>query len=556
MTATPDYLLAQSLLLGLLPSRRSLTSAPLLPTTRRFRAYIHRTMPFEFVADATTKFLSLWGAAIDWTFSPYDASLPELTTNSDTDAYLFWMDWRLYRDRMSPRATIDWFQSCLQRLRAVSAAPILVLQWPFHPDPWLQSIAAELPSASSVVDCHLIDANSLGSEIAADPFDDRNDRAAHYPFSDRFTIAAARLLANGFLPALLAPPLKAIALDLDATLYEGVLLEDGVEGVKLTDGHRRFQEDLRRLKEAGFLLTLCSRNEPADVDELFRRRTDFPLRHDDFIAAAVNWQPKWENILTLARSLQLDPSAFLMIDDNPSELLETMARLPNCRVLPADPTGATTCDRLHHYPGVFRLTRDTTAALRMADLRATAGRELMRESANDERSYLASLQMKLRVKVNERSHAERVYDLSQRTNQFNLCLARLTRSEVEQAFGAGWQTTTFELADVLADSGIVGAIVWRIDGESAELIEFTVSCRALGRGAETEAFRVSLDSLQKSGVRRVRINPVEGPRNQPALEWRKRIAETATEFEILELIERVRSISRPDLFQMEIFHES
>lgn len=278
------------------------------------------------------------------------------------------------------------------------------------------------------------------------------------------------------------------------------------------------------------MLTLCSRNEEEDVKALFDARTDFPLRWDDFAAVRANWQTKAENLNRLSQILNIDPSAFLFVDDNPAELVKMAAELPEVRLLRAKRNGEETMLGLCHFPGLYQLHRDDIAVSRTTDIQANQAREKIRQTASDYHSYLDSLNMVITIYENEASHVKRLYDLSHKTNQFNLALRRMTENEANDVMDASkYVTITVGLSDILSDSGIIGTFVCRLDGEQAHLIETLFSCRALGRDIETVAFAWILEKLMDRGVQRIHIEMSQGPRNAPALDWIKRFVEGSPE---------------------------
>lgn len=527
-------------LLGSLPSRERIANSPRLFTSRTFKIRVDRTIPFEFIANLIPSFCRLWAADVKFDLSDYDAALSQLGGDFQADAYVIWLDWRIYRKSMSPQEATDWLAERIQLLRGKTDKPIWVNNWPEpHNDgdmlfgfrtsdrAWVRKLnVCILNQIEKIPGCELLDIALLAYERVRSFFDDRNEQIASYPFSDQATISIARHLGVHQFPAALAPRLKSIALDLDDTLYSGVLGEDGCEGVVLSEGHELLQKLLLRLKCSGILLTICSRNEEEDVKALFVKRDDFPLKWNDFAAVCANWRPKTENMHRLAQQLNIDLSAFLFIDDNPAELLKMANVLPSVHLLRADRNGGLTMSKLCHYPGLYQLYPDGEASSRTADVQANQKREKIREGALDFETYLASLQMVIRVDLNQPAHAGRLYDLSRKTNQFNLALARLTQSEALEVMNPEqFLTMTVSLSDLLADSGIIGAFVCRLEGRKARLIETIFSCRALGREVETVAFACLLGELLARKIDEISIDVIKGPRNDPAINWLKRLVQ-------------------------------
>ncbi|GGF98783.1 HAD-IIIC family phosphatase [Paenibacillus abyssi] len=544
MNAVLDYLKLTDALLCSLPTRERIAKSPKLIVRRTFEVRVDRTMPFEFIANVMPPFCGLWGADVRFNYSDYDAALPQLGGDQQADMYIMWLDWRIYRKSMTAREAADWIMRRIQQLRGGTDKTIGVNNWPESLEPggmlfsssvsdrgWIRRLNVELSDRiEKTPGCVLIDVAGLAYEWTGSLYDRRNEELSSYPFSDQATILVARHLAVHLLPAVFHPRLKAIALDLDDTLYSGVLGEDGGDGVILSEGHYELQRLLLRLKHSGMMLTVCSRNEEQDVRALFESRDDFPLKWTDFAAVCANWQPKAENMTLLAQRLNIDPSAFLFIDDNPAELLKMAGALPGVHLLQADSNGSGTMAKISYYPGLYQLHSDKEASSRTADIQANQMRETLRKDANDYASYLKSLQMKITLYVNEPSHAGRLFDLSRKTNQFNLALRRMTEVEAKQAMDTtGYLTITVRLSDLLSDSGIIGAFVCRLEGGKARILETLFSCRALGREIETVSFAVVLDKLVALGVKELGIDTVEGSRNGPAVDWLKRFVTASSE---------------------------
>ena len=174
--------------------------------------------------------------------------------------------------------------------------------------------------------------------------DELRDHIAHIPYRDDYlhVLAAHRRAPRA---STLAPVRKVVVVDCDNTLWRGVVGEVGAEGVEFDAGHRALHALLTRLTESGVLVCLCSKNEEADVWRVFDTRPDFGLRRDHVVAAMINWQPKSQNLRTLAARLNLGLDSFVFIDDNPVECAEVRAGCPEVLTLqwPQDARAAPSC---------------------------------------------------------------------------------------------------------------------------------------------------------------------------------------------------------------------
>lgn len=540
MKTNVTQLNSMNVLLGPMPSRKDVLSSDLSKPESNIRISVHRTMPFEWIVPYLQTFTRLWATECSISLSDYDPSLAYLSQWNDKDSalHIFWLDWRFYRKAMSPEDTVNWLMQRINELRKHSSKPILVnnwLAWEEDSDcvfslfiqkrAWNQEFNLLLTrSLKALPDTGIIDLAMLSAILEPGIFiDSRNDTLSNYPFSGKATLAIARHIGTQLLPAVLAPRIKAIVLDLDDTLYNGVLGEDGIANVQLSEAHRKFQQAILQLKQSGILMAICSKNDVQDVQLLFEQRTDFPLQSKDFAAIHAGWNPKRENMLEIIKAFNIDPSAILFIDDSIHELLSMAEAYPALKLLQADRNAELTLTRLLHYPGLYAIHEDSTSAVRTADIQMNRIREEMKKNASGELAYLASLEMHIELYENCLDHAQRLYDLSRKTNQFNLTLKRMNEAEAKQCVESElYITYTVHLRDKLGDSGIIGALVCTYNGTHGSLTEVLFSCRALGRNIETIAFYHFLKKIQKVGITDLTIRTETGPRNEPARMWMQR----------------------------------
>jgi FkbH-like protein len=362
--------------------------------------------------------------------------------------------------------------------------------------------------------------NAVGVDKAADP---ELEIVAASPYArevyDQLGIALAREVRRRRFPAK-----KVIALDGDGTLWEGILGEDGVDGVQLTSGHAWFQKRLLDLRDKGILLVIISKNEPQDIWDLLDRRTDFPLKKIDFAAHRIGWKPKSVGLRELANELNLGLDSFVFIDDNPTERAAVQAGCPEVTVLPLpnDPRRyASLLNRLWCFDGLGSTSEDVQ---RHAMVRAEVGRREAASRANDLDVYLGSLGLHVTFAAAKDKDIPRLAQLSQKTNQFNLSLKRRDedafRSLLADAAHRVWKIS---VVDRFGDYGLVGLIVVRLaDGEQPGFVEidsFMLSCRALGRGVEESMLHALFRCIQELGAGDVLAPFVVAPRNSPARDF-------------------------------------
>jgi FkbH-like protein len=365
--------------------------------------------------------------------------------------------------------------------------------------------------------------NAVGADHSPDP---DLEIAASTPYSrevyDRLGIALARVVRRRRIAAK-----KVIALDGDGTLWQGVLGEDGMEGVRLSEGHAWFQRRLIELKEKGALLVIVSKNEPEDVWELLEVRADFPLNKQDFVAHRIGWKPKSEALRELAVELNVGLDSFLFIDDSPTERATVEAGCPEVTVLPLPADSRHYASQLNRLWCFDALGATMEDASRHSMVQAEARRRELAAKNDDLEAYLKSLGLEVRFSVAAYQDVPRLAQLSQKTNQFNLSLRRRDEDAFRALLADGaHQVWKISVVDQFGEYGIVGLIIARlVDSRSPVCLEiesFMLSCRALGRGVEEAALHALCCWCQDLGVETVVAPYVVAPRNSPVRDFFRR----------------------------------
>ena len=273
--------------------------------------------------------------------------------------------------------------------------------------------------------------SELAAQMGAGFLSTRAAALTAVPLSPSALMRLAQVFALCWLPAALGIRVRGLAVDLDNTLYRGVLGEDGPDGVVLTEDHKRLQETLKGLHQKGFFLGVVSRNEMADVKDLFARRSDFPLQAEDIDAWGVSWGRKSQALHEIAAAVRVAPSTFLFVDDNAGELIEVADEHPDVATVFADnPADVVRVLTLH--PGLFAFADSAADVLRTADLAAEAARGSLRSEAGDPNDYLAALGVEMTFRLDDRAGVKRLAELSHKTNQFTTALRRLTEIELAE----------------------------------------------------------------------------------------------------------------------------
>lgn len=513
----------QSVLFAEQPRRWDLMKLPARRCSRALRLRVHRNHGFESTASAVTRFLAFGNWQAEFVYSDYDDSL-NFRLGGPADAELIWLDYSHYVSRLSTPEFAAWLRQRMLALRQLTDSSIILVNWPEHPaysDAVRQSFEDQ-PVPGLVVGS----LDAVRARLETRLFDERMLPVSGTRLSDAASILIARELACRWIPATVAPRLKVVAVDLDHTLFAGVLGEDGPEGVVLAPGHRLLQEYLLELRAGGLFLALVSRNNESDVQQLFAQRKDFPLRWEDFSARQIHWRSKAESLAKVAEVLRIAVDAILYADDNPGELASVAQAHPGLRLAHAAGDPSLTRRVLEYYPGLWSRGDAGADAVRVKDLDVSQERrEILRQAASKS-DYLRSLAISLVFSLNDRAATRRVHELSQKTNQFNLALKRLSEPEVERRFKLpGCKVVTIHLADRLSDSGVIGALIAREEAEAIVVEELCISCRALGRGLEDIMVAKALSAAWPQWPRKpLLFERAIGPRNDPAREWLRSVA--------------------------------
>ncbi|MGI5155176.1 HAD-IIIC family phosphatase [Microbispora sp. CA-102843] len=334
------------------------------------------------------------------------------------------------------------------------------------------------------------------------------DRTGNVPYTDRYFAALAAAAARR-LHAMTTPRPKVVVVDCDGTLWDGVVGEDGPDGVVIGPERMEIWRELARQVAAGRLLCLCSKNEEKDVREVFVRHPELPVGLDDVAAMRVGWEAKSQALRSLAAELDLGLDSFLFLDDSPVECAEVRAGCPEVLTLQLPAGAAEAADFLRHCWPL------DLAAVTEADRERTRRyqEERRREQVRGEMSladFFATLDLRVTIVPAGPEHEARAAQLAERTNQFNLSGAR--RLDGDEKF-------VVDVRDRFGDYGIVGLTDVSTEGDTLRVGAFLLSCRALGRGVE-HGMLAHLGALARErGLARVALAFRAAERNQPARDF-------------------------------------
>jgi len=307
---------------------------------------------------------------------------------------------------------------------------------------------------------------------------------------------------------------KVLVVDLDNTLWGGVVGESGVGGLRLGapdpvgEAYSELQRYLLELKERGVLLAVCSKNNEVDARAPFENHNGMTLKLEDLVGFMVNWEPKSSNIRSLAEQLNLGIDSFVFLDDQGYEREEVRAELPGVAVPEPDSEHPTDLLKAIHDGRWFETLAFTDEDRRRHEsYKANAERSVLQKNSGSLAEFLKTLGLRVDSAEFDESTLSRVAQLVGKTNQFNLTSRRHDLPRLLQIVGTerSW-TQWYRVRDRFGDYGIVGVLIATVAdnyAKSWEIDTWLISCRALGRGVEDVMFSSLLKAAKRCGITRL-----------------------------------------------------
>ena len=324
-----------------------------------------------------------------------------------------------------------------------------------------------------------------------------------------------------FLRCLVGLSKKCLVLDLDNTLWGGVVGEDGIDGIELGptypgNAFLEFQQHLLALHRRGVILAVASKNNPADVDEVFARQQFMVLRKEHFADLQVHWDLKSESLRRIATKLGIGLEHMVLIDDNPAECEQVRAALPMVTViqLPAQPERYV---EALHEDGWFDVLALSNEDLRRADLyKQLAQAEALRDTTKNLEDYYRALEMELSIGPVNKASLTRAAQLTQKTNQLNVTTRRYSEAQIAALVAdEDWLALTIGVRDKYGDNGIVGLMLARAAIDKLEIDTFLLSCRVIGRTVETAMLACLCDLAGARGIGTIWAELIPTTKNMP-----------------------------------------
>ncbi len=330
-------------------------------------------------------------------------------------------------------------------------------------------------------------------------------------------------LAARILAALRGLSKKCLVLDLDNTLWGGVIGDDGLDGIVLGEGsaageaHLALQRYAKQLKERGVILAVCSKNDVKIAEAAVRDHPEMALRRSDFAAFQANWDDKAQNLKAIAKQLNIGLDSLVFVDDNPIERARVRQSLPMVAVpeMPEDPALYVRClAEAGYFEAVAFTAEDRVRAEAYA---ANAEREALLGSAESMDDFLRGLNMTAVYGPFTAVDHARVVQLINKTNQFNTTTRRYAGDEIARIMeDPDAVTLQFRLLDRVGDNGLVSTMILRPTEDNDEVLEienWVMSCRVFGRELEFEAMNIAVEAAKERGARTLVADYIPTPKN-------------------------------------------
>ena len=356
----------------------------------------------------------------------------------------------------------------------------------------------------------LHDLDSLAASIGRWSWgDDRFFHLAKLPCAPEHLVPYAHDVA-ALIAAHLGRSRKCLVLDLDNTLWGGVIGDDGLAGITIGQGdalgeaYVAFQRYAKALGDRGVILAVCSKNDEANAREPFEVLPEMALKLEDFSCFLANWQDKAANLRSIAQQLNIGLDAVVFVDDNPAERSLVRRLLPEVAVpeMPTDAAGYIRAVEQHRYFEILSLSREDLQ--RTEYYRANAQRQQAGSLGADLDDFLRSLDMRAWIGPISEVDLDRSVQLIGKSNQFNLTTRRHSSTDVQRMIvSPEWVTRVVKLSDRFGDNGLISVLLARESSDALEIDTWLMSCRVLKRGVEQFLLNHLAEIARKRGVNRL-----------------------------------------------------
>ncbi len=295
---------------------------------------------------------------------------------------------------------------------------------------------------------------------------------------------------------------KALIFDCDNTLWKGILGEDGFEKIKM---YKEIQYLAIQLSKKGVIIGLCSKNNPQDVDEVLEKHPKMILRDENIVIKKVNWEDKATNLKSIAKELNIGLDSIVFIDDSDFEVNLIKEELPMIEVFQVPNKEYEYAMMIRDILNLFYNPKETKEDLEKVKMYKTQiKRAKEEENITDIEEYLKGLGLNITYFIDDISQADRISQMTQKTNQFNLTTKRYTKIDIETFINnKNMSVISISVNDKFGDSGIVGLAILEFKNDLAIIDTFLMSCRVLGRNIEYRFMDIIFDILKDKSISKV-----------------------------------------------------
>ena len=370
-------------------------------------------------------------------------------------------------------------------------------------------------------DAYSLSYDVLVSRVGHDQwYDRRMKHYAKFPLS-QWAVAALGREYMKYCRALLGLSRKCLVLDLDNTLWGGVVGEEGLYGIQLDATYPgsafvEFQKNILGLHSRGVILAVASKNNPQDVEEVFAKHPSMVLKRADFSAFEVHWNAKGESITRIASQLNIGLDHMVFVDDNPAECDHVRMLLPMVTVIHLPPTPE------DYSNALFKEGWFDTLSISLEDIRRSslyeqrAHAEALREISTDLDGFYRDLDMTICFKPVNGKTLSRAAQLTQKTNQFNATTLRYSEGDIARRMhNPAWTLTVVSVTDRFGDNGIVGLMMVCLNERELDIETFLMSCRVIGRTVEAAMLAYLYDLALSKGADSLRGKIIPTEKNTP-----------------------------------------
>lgn len=368
--------------------------------------------------------------------------------------------------------------------------------------------------------CVLLNSDHLLRQVGANSFYDWRYWYVNRCLYSKAALVGIAKLMQGYIDALHGGTKKCLVLDCDNTLWGGVIGEDGLSGIQLSNNYpgacyQDFQKAIVDLHKQGVIIALCSKNNEADVKEVFTRHQDMVLQEQHIATHQINWNDKASNLKQIAKDLNIGLDSLVFIDDSEFEVTLINEQLPQVKTILLDKLRPSEHHIMLRKTGFFDKISITNEDTHRGELyKEQTLRVDYERKINNIDEYLRTLNMKLTLSLVKQHSIDRVAQLTQKTNQFNLTTKRYSEDNIREFINSKQSdVVVLDVSDRFGDIGEVGTLIVHYIDDIAYIDTFLLSCRALGRTIEHEFLTKAIEVFKSKGISVVKASYLPTSKN-------------------------------------------